>query len=47
MTRPFLCRIGWHKWRKAYNEQGQMYRTCQRCNEDDDPGARPSVGSGW
>ena len=35
-----LCRLGWHKWRKQYNEQGQMYRTCRRCQEDDDPGAR-------
>lgn len=47
MAKPFLCRIGWHKWRKLHNEQGQMYRNCRRCDLDDDPGARPSVGQGY
>jgi hypothetical protein len=47
MTRPLLCRLGWHKWRKAHNEQGQMYRTCLRCDEDDDPGSRPSWRGDW
>ena len=46
MTRPLLCRLGMHKWRKMYNEQGQMYRNCERCDRDDDPGARPSVAPG-
>jgi hypothetical protein len=40
MATSWLCRLGLHGWRKQYNEQGQMYRTCRRCGKDDDPGSR-------
>lgn len=40
MATALLCRLGLHGWRKEFNEQGQMYRTCRRCGKDDDPGNR-------
>lgn len=47
MRKPMRCRLGMHAWRKLYNEQGQMYRTCQRCGQDDDPGGRITAVGGF
>ena len=47
MATSLLCRLGMHRWQTQVNEQGQRYRTCERCRKDDDPGSRvPLPGGG-
>jgi hypothetical protein len=46
MSRSLRCLLGMHTWRKRHNEQGQIYRTCQRCGKDDDPGSRITAAGG-
>jgi hypothetical protein len=31
MTKPFLCRIGRHRWRRLRNPEGGWYRECRSC----------------
>lgn len=33
MTKPLLCLVGWHKWHKRVNDEGQSYATCGRCGK--------------
>jgi hypothetical protein len=36
MSKPWVCRLGWHRWKPAWNEAGQKYRHCDKCGADDD-----------
>ena len=36
MPKTLKCRLGMHLWRVHRNDQGQRYRTCERCGKDDD-----------
>jgi hypothetical protein len=31
MTKPFLCRIGRHRWQRLRNPEGGWYRECRGC----------------
>jgi hypothetical protein len=46
MAKPWKCRIGLHKWRTAWSEDGQKYRHCDRCGHDNDPGSGPRAAPG-
>jgi hypothetical protein len=46
MATALLCRLGMHSWRKVYNDQSEMYRTCRRCGKDDDPRGRITAVGG-
>jgi hypothetical protein len=39
MAKPWMCRLGLHKWRPEWSEDGKKYRHCDRCGRDDDPGS--------
>ena len=34
MTRPVLCRLGFHRFRRAATEDGTRYLRCDRCGKD-------------
>jgi hypothetical protein len=36
MAKPWVCRLGWHRWKPAWNEEGLKYRHCDKCGADDD-----------
>ena len=38
MSKPFRCRIGWHKWVQRSNAEGSRYSQCERCGNDDGRG---------
>ncbi|GIE93428.1 hypothetical protein [Paractinoplanes rishiriensis] len=38
MTKPFVCRLGWHKWVTRSTEDGKKFRQCSRCSRDDGQG---------
>jgi len=46
MPKALRCRLGMHLWRLHRNDQGQRYRTCERCGKDDDPGGRVTMPGG-
>jgi hypothetical protein len=33
MAKPFLCRIGWHRWQRLRNPEGGWYRECRGCGK--------------
>ena len=33
MTRPWLCRIGRHRWQRLRNPEGGWYRECRGCGK--------------
>jgi hypothetical protein len=33
MTKPFLCRIGRHRWQRLRNPEGGWYRECRGCGK--------------
>ena len=46
MTNNWRCRLGWHSWRRPWDQQ---VKTCRRCGENRDrgtPGKGPSIGGG-
>ena len=48
MTR-LLCYIGFHRYASKWNEQGEQYLECTRCNKFKDYGGRgpgSAVGGG-
>jgi hypothetical protein len=45
MTRPFGCRLGWHKWVKRSANDGSLFRQCERCGKDDG-GSKPHWAAG-
>ncbi|WP_433717121.1 hypothetical protein ACQP2Y_24210 [Actinoplanes sp. CA-051413] len=40
MSRPWTCRLGWHKWTRHSTEDGQPFLPCSRCDKP------PSAGLG-
>jgi hypothetical protein len=36
VSRPLLCRLGWHKWAVQRTADNKRFRRCVRCNKDDD-----------
>jgi hypothetical protein len=36
MERSLWCRLGRHRWKKVWNEEGQHYMKCERCGKEDD-----------
>ena len=34
MSKPFRCRLGWHKWVRRSNPEGGPYSQCARCGTD-------------
>ena len=41
MTKPWLCRIGRHRWQRLRNPEGGWYRECRGCRKQ-----RVSSGGG-
>jgi hypothetical protein len=41
MTKPFLCRIGRHRWQRLRNPEGGWYRECRGCGSQ-----RSGLGGG-
>jgi hypothetical protein len=40
MSKPWRCRLGMHRWKRAVNnESGQAYQHCERCGKDNDVGS--------
>jgi hypothetical protein len=44
MAKPWMCRLGMHRWEPAWTDTGQKYRHCKRCGGDDTQGFLPNVG---
>jgi len=34
MSKPWTCRLGWHKWTRRSTEDGQLYLQCCRCDKE-------------
>ena len=32
-TKPLRCRLGLHDWVRHYNDEGQDYQLCSRCEK--------------
>jgi hypothetical protein len=45
MAKPWLCRLGWHKWTLQHTEDGNRYRECAGCAKVDDR-MRPPPSTG-
>jgi hypothetical protein len=47
MSKPWTCRLGWHKWTRHSTEDGQAYLQCARCDKEN-PNTQlpPSPGMG-
>jgi len=43
MTKPWLCRIGRHRWQRLRNPEGGWYRECRRCQMQQDLEDTPMV----
>ena len=44
MAKPFLCRIGRHRWQRLRNPEGGWYRECRGCGKQRrSPGADPNT----
>jgi hypothetical protein len=44
MTKPWLCRIGRHRWQRLRNPEGGWYRECRGCGKQRrSPGADPNT----
>jgi len=44
MAKPWLCRIGRHRWQRLRNPEGGWYRECTRCGQQRNvPGGPPSM----
>jgi hypothetical protein len=41
MAKPWLCRIGRHRWQRRRNPEGGWYRECRGCGKQ-----RVSSGTG-
>jgi hypothetical protein len=46
MAKPFLCRIGRHRWQRLRNPEGGWYRECRGCGRQRDGIGGPSAGGG-
>jgi hypothetical protein len=33
MSKPWTCRLGWHKWTRHVTEDGQPFLQCGRCDK--------------
>jgi hypothetical protein len=42
--KDWRCRLGWHRWVKQTNDDGQQYLVCARCGKYDDVPWRPIMG---
>jgi hypothetical protein len=40
-----LCRIGFHKFHRTQNEDGEVFLRCDRCSKEDWPSGTVSGGS--
>ena len=45
MAKPWLCRIGRHRWQRLRNSQGGWYRECRGCGTQRDDNGGGSVFS--
>ena len=44
MAKPFLCRIGRHRWQRLHNPEGGWYHECRGCGKQRrSPGANPNT----
>jgi hypothetical protein len=44
MAKPWLCRIGRHRWQRLRNPEGGWYRECRACGKQRNvPGSPPSM----
>ena len=44
MAKPWLCRIGRHRWQRLRNPEGGWYRECRECGKQRNvPGSPPSM----
>ena len=46
MAKPFLCRIGRHRWQRLRNPEGGWYRECRGCGRQRDGIGGPSSRGG-
>jgi hypothetical protein len=46
MTRPWLCRIGRHRWQRLRNPEGGWYRECRGCGRQRSGIGGPGSGIG-
>jgi hypothetical protein len=46
MSKPWQCRLGWHKWTKRFTADNQPFLQCARCAKDNPnaPGPPPGFG---
>jgi hypothetical protein len=42
--KSLLCRIGAHRWRKAFSDEGVAFRQCDRCGKE---GEYNGLGAAW
>ena len=44
MPKPWLCRIGRHRWQRLRNPEGGWYRECRKCGKQRNvSGSPPSM----
>jgi hypothetical protein len=41
--KPLRCLLQFHAWRLVYNDEGQRYKTCERCGAYRDFDPRPMI----